>query len=185
MLCNKNCVLIIQTPFKEDIQMNKNNAITIVKKYANRRLYDTGRSSYVTLDDLAEMLREGHDFKVVDAKTDKDLTQSVLTQIIVEQESKESSPNLLPQQFLKEIIKFYGTSMQRFVPIYLNQAMINFVQAQKTIQDQMEQSFGTIMPNDSIPNAEQVQDVTKQNLEAMQQMMQAFMAFTPTTDKKD
>ena len=71
----------------------KADDITIVKKYANRRLYDTGRSSYVTLEDLAEMVREGIDFKVVDAKSDKDLTQSVLTQIIVEQEAREDSPN--------------------------------------------------------------------------------------------
>lgn len=161
----------------------KNRGITIVKKYANRRLYDTGRSSYVTLDDLADMLREGHDFKVIDAKTEKDLTQSVLTQIIVEQESKDSSPNLLPQQFLKAIIKFYGSNMQRFVPIYLNQAMINFVQAQEQIQAQMEESFGALMPKDNPPNAEP--DMTKQNLEVMQEMMGTFMAFNAHTDKKD
>jgi polyhydroxyalkanoate synthesis repressor PhaR len=164
--------------------MNKNN-LTIIKKYANRRLYDTGRSSYVTLDDLADMLREGHDFKVVDAKTDKDLTQGVLTQIIVEQESKESSPNLLPQQFLKEIIKFYGSNMQRFVPIYLNHAMVNFVQAQKTIQEQMEQSFGTIMPADPIPNTEQAQNIAKQNTEIMQKMVETFVSFDSTINKKD
>jgi len=155
----------------------KSSDVIIVKKYANRRLYDTGKSSYVTLDDLAEMIREGLDFKVVDAKTDKDLTQSVLTQIIVEQEAKEDTPNLLPQNFLKEMIKFYGGNMEAFVPTYLEQAMSNFVQSQESMREQMEQSFGSMMPNGTMPNADQVQEMAQKNMEIMQKTMQMFTPF--------
>ncbi len=167
----------------------KADDVTIVKKYANRRLYDTGRSSYVTLDDLAEMVREGIDFKVVDAKSNKDLTQSVLTQIIVEQEAKEDSPNLLPQNFLKEIIKFYGGNMQAFVPTYLEQAMQNFVQSQEQMREQMEKSFGGIMPMSAKSSMEQMEDMTKRNVEIMQKTMQMFTPFGQTfnaqKDKKE
>lgn len=167
----------------------KADDITIVKKYANRRLYDTGRSSYVTLEDLAEMVREGIDFKVVDAKSDKDLTQSVLTQIIVEQEAREDSPNLLPQNFLKEIIKFYGGNMQAFVPTYLEQAMQNFVQSQEQMREQMEKSFGGMMPMSTMSSMGQMEDMTKRNVEIMQKTMQMFTpfgaAFDLNKDKKE
>jgi len=164
----------------------RSDDLITVKKYANRRLYDTSKSSYVTLEDLAEMVREGLDFKVIDAKTEKDLTQSVLTQIIVEQESKEDTPNLLPQNFLKEIIKFYGGNMEAFVPTYLEQAMQNFVQSQEQMREQMEQSFGTMMPMNTMPSMEQVEDMTKRNMEIMQQTMQMFTQFepVPSSDKK-
>jgi len=155
----------------------KRDDMIIVKKYANRRLYDTSKSSYVTLEDLAEMVREGLDFKVVDAKSEKDLTQSVLTQIIVEQESREDSPNLLPQNFLKEIIKFYGGNMEAFVPTYLEQAMQNFVQSQEQMREQMEQSFGTMMPMNNMPTTEQMQEMTQRNVEIMQKTMQMFAPF--------
>jgi polyhydroxyalkanoate synthesis repressor PhaR len=159
----------------------KADDITIVKKYANRRLYDTGRSSYITLDDLAEMIREGIDFKVVDAKTSKDLTQSVLTQIIVEQESNEENENLLPQNFLKEIIKFYGGNMQGFVPLYLDQAMQNFVQSQEQMREHMEKSFGTVIPIGTVQTLEQMETMTKRNIDIMQKTMQMFM---PPMQKK-
>ena len=94
----------------------------VVKKYANRRLYNTATSSYVTLDDLATMIKEGGDFVVYDAKTGEDITRSVLTQIIVEQEQK--GQNLLPISFLRQLIGFYGDSMQFLVPGYLEQAMV-------------------------------------------------------------
>jgi polyhydroxyalkanoate synthesis repressor PhaR len=160
----------------------KADDVTIVKKYANRRLYDTGRSSYVTLEDLAEMVREGIDFKVVDAKSNKDLTQSVLTQIIVEQESKEDSPNLLPQNFLKEIIKFYGGNMQAFLPTYLEQAMQNFVQSQGQMREQMEKSFGGMMPMSTMSSMEQMEDMTKRNMEIMQKTMEMFIPFGTSTN---
>jgi polyhydroxyalkanoate synthesis repressor PhaR len=163
----------------------RSDEVITVKKYANRRLYDTSKSSYVTLDDLAEMIREGLDFKVVDAKSNKDLTQSVLTQIIVEQESKEGTPNLLPQNFLKEIIKFYGGNMEAFVPTYLEQAMQNFVQSQEAMREQMEQSFGSMMPMSSMPAMDQVEDMTKRNMEIMQKTMQMFTQFPNTPKKPD
>ena len=88
---------------------------TVIKKYANRRLYDTGRSSYVTLEDLCEMVKEGYDFVVYDAKSGEDLTRSVMTQIIAEQEGKEGQ-NLLPTNFMKQLIGFYGDNMGKLVP---------------------------------------------------------------------
>ncbi|NOX96331.1 MAG: polyhydroxyalkanoate synthesis repressor PhaR, partial [Alphaproteobacteria bacterium] len=94
---------------------------TIIKKYANRRLYNTATSSYVTLDYLAEMVKNGEDFVVYDAKSGEDITHSVLTQIIFEEESK--GQNLLPIQFLRQLIKFYGDSLQSFVPSYLEMSM--------------------------------------------------------------
>ena len=99
---------------------------TVIKKYANRRLYDTGRSSYVTLDDLCEMVKENHDFVVYDAKSGEDITHSVLTQIIVEQESN-GQQNLLPTNFLRNLIAFYGDNLQGMVPNYLESTFDIFV----------------------------------------------------------
>lgn len=165
---------------------NKNDPI-IVKKYANRRLYDTGKSSYVTLADLAEMVHEGLDFKVVDTKSEKDLTQAVLTQIIVEQESKEDRANLLPENFLKEIIKSYGSNMEALVPIYLEQAMNNFVQSQEQMQEQIKESFDSMMPDEATPNIDQAQRRAQENIEIMQKTMQMFTPFGKTLGggKKD
>lgn len=152
----------------------KKDELTIIKKYANRRLYDTGRSSYVTLEDLADMLREGYDFKVVDAKTEKDLTQSVLTQIIVEQESREGGPNLLPANFLKEMIKFYGGNMESFVPAYLEESMKNFVE----YQEKMQESFGSMIPMPGqMPSMDAMEEMTKRNMDIMQKTVEMFTPF--------
>ena len=113
---------------------------TIVKKYANRRLYNTATSSYVTLDDLARMIKEGGDFVAYDAKTGEDITRSVLTQIIVEQEQK--GQNLLPISFLRQLISFYGDSVQFLVPGYLEQAMIAFTGNQEQMRDSLRATFG-------------------------------------------
>src|SRR5436309_11957409 len=113
---------------------------TIVKKYANRRLYNTATSSYVTLDDLARMIKAGGDFVVYDAKSGEDITRSVLTQIIVEQEQK--GHNLLPISFLRQLISFYGDSMQFLVPGYLEQAMIAFAGNQDQMRDSLRATFG-------------------------------------------
>ena len=113
---------------------------TIVKKYANRRLYNTATSSYVTLDDLARMIKEGGDFVAYDAKTGEDITRSVLTQIIVEQEQK--GQNLLPISFLRQLISFYGDSMQFLVPGYLEQAMIAFARNQEQMRKNLQATFG-------------------------------------------
>ena len=112
---------------------------TVIKKYANRRLYDTGRSSYVTLDDLCEMVKDGIDFVVYDAKSGDDITRSVLTQIIVEQESK--GENLLPTGFLKNLIGFYGDNIQPIVPNYLEQTLEAFVKNQEQIRENINKSF--------------------------------------------
>jgi polyhydroxyalkanoate synthesis repressor PhaR len=112
----------------------------VIKKYANRRLYNTATSSYVTLDDLAKLIKDGGDFIARDAKTGEDLTRSVLTQIIVEQEQK--GQNLLPISFLRQLIAFYGDSMQFLVPGYLEQAMVAFARNQEQMRKSLESTFG-------------------------------------------
>src|SRR5215212_2562605 len=114
---------------------NKGEPVTI-KKYANRRLYNTGTSTYVTLEDLASMVKKGEDFVVFDAKTGDEITRSVLTQIIFEQEGKEGQ-NLLPIAFLRQLIRFYGDSLQALVPSYLEFSMNNLSQEQQKLREQM------------------------------------------------
>ena len=113
-----------------------------IKKYANRRLYNTGTSTYVTLEDLATMVKSGEDFAVEDAKTGEDITRSVLTQIIFEQENKEGAQNLLPINFLRQLIRFYGDSMQMLVPRYLETSINSLTREQQKFRDQMSQAFG-------------------------------------------
>ena len=112
----------------------------VIKKYANRRLYNTATSSYVTLEDLARMIKEGGDFVVYDAKSGEDITRPVLTQIIVEQEQK--GQNLLPISFLRQLISFYGDSMQFLVPGYLEQAMSAFGRNQEQLRNSLRATFG-------------------------------------------
>jgi polyhydroxyalkanoate synthesis repressor PhaR len=114
----------------------------VIKKYANRRLYHTGTSTYVTLEDLAQMVKAGEDFVVYDAKTSEEITRSVLTQIIFEQENKEGGQNLLPVTFLRQLIRFYGDSMQSLVPSYLESSMNNFAREQQKLREQIAQAFG-------------------------------------------
>jgi polyhydroxyalkanoate synthesis repressor PhaR len=108
----------------------------VIKKYANRRLYNTASSSYVTLDHLSEMVKQGVDFVVYDAKTNEDITRTVLTQIIFEEESREGQ-NLLPIQFLRQLIGFYGNSMQAFLPSYLELSLATFAQQQERMRSQL------------------------------------------------
>jgi polyhydroxyalkanoate synthesis repressor PhaR len=115
---------------------------TVIKKYANRRLYHTGTSSYVTLDDLGRMVRNGEDFVVYDAKTGEDITRSVLTQIIFEEENKVGSPSLLPIAFLRQLIRFYGDSLQALVPSYLEFSMENLTRNQQKLRENLAQTFG-------------------------------------------
>lgn len=114
---------------------------TVIKKYANRRLYHTGTSTYVTLDDLAGMVKKGEDFVVFDAKTSEDITRSVLTQIIFEQEGK-SGQNLLPITFLRQLIRYYGDSMQALVPSYLEHSLQMLTENQQKFRDQLTTTFG-------------------------------------------
>jgi len=119
-------------------------AVVVVKKYANRRLYNTESSSYITLDTLADMVRSGRDFVVYDAKTGEDITRSVLTQIIVEEEGKGRA--LLPTGFLRQLIGFYGDSMQNLVPKFLEQALANFARQQEQMRRAMQQTMGSFFP---------------------------------------
>jgi polyhydroxyalkanoate synthesis repressor PhaR len=112
-----------------------------IKKYANRRLYNTGTSTYVTLEDLAAMVKKGEDFVVYDAKTGEEITRSVLTQIIFEQENKEGQ-NLLPIAFLRQLIRFYGDSMQMLVPRYLEVSIESLTREQEKFRQQLAQAFG-------------------------------------------
>jgi polyhydroxyalkanoate synthesis repressor PhaR len=141
----------------------------VVKKYANRRLYNTESSSYITLDNLADMVRQGRDFVVYDAKTGDDITRSVLTQIIVEEEGK--GQNLLPTNFLRQLIGFYGGSMQGLVPKYLEEAMSAFAQQQEQVRTAMQKTMGTLFPFGNI------EEVGRQNIAMMERAMNLFTPF--------
>ena len=121
--------------------MTKTAEPITIKKYANRRLYNTGTSTYVTLEDLAAMVKKGEDFVVYDAKTGEEITRSVLTQIIFEQENKEGQ-NLLPIAFLRQLIRFYGDSMQMLVPRYLEVSIESLTREQEKFRQQLAQTFG-------------------------------------------
>ena len=139
-----------------------------IKKYANRRLYNTATSSYVTLDYLCQMVKDGVDFAVFDAKTGEDITRSVLTQIIVEEESK-GGQNLLPISFLRQLISFYGDNMkQMMLPEYLDYTMKSFSENQEKIQSYMQETFGAVFPFN------QFEEMGKQNAAMMERAMQFF-----------
>ena len=121
--------------------MAKSETPTTIKKYANRRLYNTGTSTYVTLEDLAAMVKEGEDFLVYDAKTGEDITRSVLAQIIFEQENK-AGQNLLPTTFLRQLIRFYGDSMQALVPSYLEFTLDRLTSEQQKFREQFTNALG-------------------------------------------
>jgi polyhydroxyalkanoate synthesis repressor PhaR len=145
----------------------------IVKKYANRRLYNTESSSYITLDNLAEMVRENRDFVVYDAKSGEDITRSVLTQIIVEEEGKGKA--MLPTNFLRQLIGFYGDNMQSVVPRYLDQAMSSFAKQQESMRTAMQKTVGAFMP----PGME---DVGRKNMAMMERAMTLFTPFYREAD---
>jgi len=148
---------------------------TVIKKYANRRLYHTGTSSYVTLEDLAGLVRAGEDFAVYDAKSGEDITRSVLAQIIFDEEAKDGQ-NLLPITFLRQLIRFYGDSMQALVPRYLEFSMENFTQEQNKFREQMAKAFGGGAFGGNALDAIQAQ--TRAN---MQMFTEAFRLFNPFT----
>lgn len=159
------------------------NEPTVVKKYANRRLYDTGRSSYVTLDDLCEMVKEGHDFVVYDAKSGEDLTRQVLTQIIVDQESKDGGQTLLPVGFLKQLIGFYGDNVGALVPNYLEHSINAFTKNQEELRQQINKSMEGMFP---MPGFE---EISRQNMAMFENAMRMWAPFTggaatPDKDKK-
>ena len=139
-----------------------------IKKYANRRLYNTGTSTYVTLEDLATMVKNGEDFVVYDAKTGEDITRSVLAQIIFEQENKEGQ-SLLPITFLRQLIRFYGDSMQMMVPRFLEASIDSLTREQGKIREQMAQAFG-------VSGFGPLEDQVRRNMEMFEK---AFAMFTP------
>jgi len=144
----------------------------VIKKYANRRLYNTATSSYVTLDHLAQMVKDGIEFVVFDAKSGDDITRSVLTQIIVEEEAKGA--NLLPISFLRQLIGFYGDSLQTFVPRYLEMSMENLAINQEKVRDMMSQSFGQMFPLSNPEAGGAVEDMVKNNMVMFQRAMEMF-----------
>jgi len=143
---------------------------TVIKKYANRRLYNTGTSTYVTLEDLAEMVKAGEDFVVFDAKSGDEITRSVLTQIIFEQESK--GQNLLPITFLRQLIRFYGDSIQNLIPTYLDFSIESLVREQEKFRGQMTNAFG---PAAFGPAS--LSDTVRRNTEMFEQAMRMFLPF--------
>jgi polyhydroxyalkanoate synthesis repressor PhaR len=147
-----------------------------IKKYANRRLYNTATSSYVTLDHLCQMVKDGIDFVVFDAKTGEDITRSVLTQIIVEEESK-GGQNLLPINFLRQLISFYGDNLQFLLPRYLEQSMDSFALNQEQMRKYLRESFGGMFP------FSRFEELGKQNMAFLEQAMRMWNPFKAATDK--
>jgi polyhydroxyalkanoate synthesis repressor PhaR len=157
----------------QDKASDKNNEkgrnATVIKKYANRRLYNTATSTYVTLEDLAKMVKEGVDFVVFDAKTGEEITRSVLTQIIFEEEGKEGN-TLLPINFLRQLIRFYGDSMQGMVPGFLEFSMGNLAQE----QDKLRQQMSTAVGGDAF---KLIEETTKRNMQLFQDSLKMFTPF--------
>src|SRR6184192_2955645 len=146
----------------------KSEGPVTIKKYANRRLYNTGTSTYVTLEDLAAMVKNGEDFLVYDAKSGEDITRSVLTQIIFEQENKEGQ-NLLPITVLRQLIRFYGDSMQMLVPRFLEVSIDSLTREQGKFREQMAQAFG-------VTGFGPLEDMARRNMEMFER---AFSMFAP------
>jgi polyhydroxyalkanoate synthesis repressor PhaR len=158
--------------------MARNDGQIVIKKYANRRLYNTGTSTYVTLDDLAVMVKKGEEFTVQDAKSGDDITHSVLTQIIFEQESKTGN-TLLPISFLRQLISYYGDQMQMVVPSYLEHSMQAFTDQQSQMREQITRAFGEtpLVKNLQMP-IQLVEEQVRRNTEMFQQAMRMFAPFS-------
>lgn len=148
----------------------------VVKKYANRRLYNTETSSYITLDNLAEMIRAGRDFVVYDAKSGDDITRGVLTQIIVEEESKGSA--MLPVAFLRQLIGFYGGNLEGVVPRYLEFSMSSFARQQQQMRTVMERTFSPFIP----PG---VEEMNRQNMAMFERAVSMWNPFARTGEVTD
>ena len=161
--------------------------VAVVKKYANRRLYNTATSSYVTLDELSLMVRQGTEFVVYDAKSGDDITRSVLTQIILEEDSK--GRNLLPIGFLRQLISFYDDSLHALVPRYLEVSMENFSRHQDQMRSYVEETFGRFFPMKGMDGMGPFDELTRQNLAMMQNAARMLSPFTdlpkdpPVADK--
>lgn len=153
------------------------NAAVVIKKYANRRLYNTASSAYVTLEDLADMVKQGTEFVVYDAKTGDDITRSVLTQIIFEEENK--GHNLLPIKFLRQLIRFYGDQMQALVPSYLEMSLEQLTREQQRFRDQLLNTLGV-----STEPFKLMDEQVKKNMSMFEDAMKMFNPFAPTKDER-
>ena len=142
------------------------DGVVVIKKYANRRLYNTATSAYVTLEDLAQMVREGIEFVVFDAKTNDELTRQILTQIIFEEESRGEA--LLPVQFLRQLIGFYGNSMQSVLPSYLEMSLESFSRQQEQLRSQFTRSFA------GTPGGGLMEEAVRQNMAMFERAMKMF-----------
>ncbi len=156
---------------------SKSDDTIVIKKYANRRLYNTATSSYVTLETLCAMVKEGQIFVVQDAKSGEDITRSVLTQIIFEEESK--GQNLLPISFLRQLIGFYGDSLQTMVPGYLDSTMAAFAHNQDQMRQHMADTMGDANP------FRQMEELGRQNMAVFQQAMGMFTPFARPGDNSE
>ena len=162
---------------KADTPADKKDPV-VVKKYANRRLYNTETSTYVTLEDLAQMVRSERDFVVFDAKSGDDLTHGVLTQIIVEQENRSGGQTLLPIPFLRQLIRFYGDAMERMVPSYLQVSLEALTREQDRFRKQFANAF---TPHGAF---EAYQEQARKNLVMFEQAMSMFTPFAPSKGEK-
>lgn len=158
-------------------EANRGDEPITIKKYANRRLYNTATSSYVTLDHLAQMVRDSVDFVVHDAKSGEDITRQVLTHIIVEEEAKGT--NLLPLSFLRQLISLYGDSLQSMVPSYLDQAMKAFSGNQDKMREMMDQAF------ENNPAMKPFEDMARQNMAMFENAMKMFNPMAAAGAKGD
>lgn len=154
----------------------------VIKKYANRRLYNTGTSTYVTLEDLAVMVKRNENFSVQDAKTGDDITHPVLTQIIFELENKDGQ-NMLPVPFLRQLIAFYGDQMQAVVPSFLEQSMAAFAKEQERFREQMKSMMGKPFDMTKMPTPmKALEEQTRRNIELFQNAMRMFTPFPPISN---
>jgi polyhydroxyalkanoate synthesis repressor PhaR len=149
----------------------------VIKKYANRRLYNTSTSTYVTLEDLADMVKKGEDFSVQDAKTGEDITHPVLTQIIFELENKDGQ-NMLPIPFLRQLIAFYGDQMQMVVPSFLEQSLKSFAGEQERMREQLTAAFGkSPIGMMGLEPMKAMEETVRRNTELFQNAMSMFIPF--------
>jgi polyhydroxyalkanoate synthesis repressor PhaR len=162
------------TPGAKTKGNGRHGDVVVIKKYANRRLYNTSTSAYVTLEDLASMVREGIDFVVFDAKTNEELTRQILTQIIFEEESRGQA--LLPVQFLRQLIGFYGGQMEGVLPSYLEMSLENFSRQQEQFRDQMTRAFGAT-PASGLMGGGLMEAAVKQNMAMFENAMKMVPAF--------
>ncbi|AHJ63884.1 Methyl-accepting chemotaxis protein [Granulibacter bethesdensis] len=174
-------------PDQDDSQDDSHGAPppVIIKKYANRRLYNTETSCYITLENLADMVRTGREFSVFDAKSGEDITRSVLTQIIVDEENKGRA--MLPTTFLRQLIGFYGDSLQSIVPRYLEEAMSTFAHQQQQMRSAVQHTMGSFFP---FASSSTLEEVSRQNMAMIEKAMSLFNPFykgpeTPVSEKQE